>query len=312
MRSTLEKMCDNLINKLFSIPQDILNMSFKLTDKVKFEKAPRIYPEPINALKYKFKDISDVDSSKKSIAKRRFVNSLVQGASYTYMRMLLNDEELRRICSDLIDLYEEIITINDYLLFIKKSEISDEKPMQGAYVETHLGGSEKRTEINVQGVIFPLLLQEGIRGLFELFSSHGLPKDMDKAKYIIQRADFIMAEPWDMRFGVVLWDYIFGGVEDTTLIPYMFMRFVKEPVDEFNGNVKEILASTEAGESIIRDLIDNATYNSDYQKFKKRINDKNTEKAIVNDGYFTASELDSLELDSDWGEGDVIEEDDID
>ena len=62
----------------------------------------------------------------------------------------------------------------------------------------------------------------------------------------------------------------------------------------------------------LRDLIDNATYNSDYQKFKKRINDKNTEKAIVNDGYFTASELDSLELDSDWGEGDVIEEDDID
>lgn len=312
MRDTLEKMCENLVNRLFAIPEDLINMEFKLVDKIKYENEVRVMPEPNEEIEHTFKDIEDIDRAKKSIAKRRFINSLIQGASYTYMRQLLNDEELISTCNDLIDLYERIIVINDYLLFIKKDKISDKNPMQGAYVETHIGTNENKTEINVQGLIFPLLLQESIRGLFELFSSHGLPSDNKKANYIIKKSDYLLAEPWDMRFGTVLWNKIFGDIDDTNIIPYVFMDFVKMPTSVFNKSMKEILSSTELGDKIKNNIIDNAAYNSDYQQFTNRINARNLSKSIINDGYFSASEVDSLELDGDDIDDDVIEEDGTD
>lgn len=297
MKDTLIKMCENLVNRLFAIPEDLISMKFELVDKVEFKNDPRIEPEPTEKIGHIFKDTDEISVAKKSIAKRRFTNSLIQGASYTYMKQLLDDEELNSICNDLIDLYRVIIIINDYLLFIKKENITDKKPMQGAYVETHIGSNGKRTIINVQGIIFPLLLQESIRGLFELFSSHGLPKNNKKANYILKKADFLLAEPWDMRFGVELWDRMFGDIEDTNIIPYVFMLFVKMPSDEFNKSAKEILANTKLGNEIKTNLIKDATYNSGYQEFTNRVNARNVNKAVINDGYFSAAEIDGLELD---------------
>ena len=312
MRDTLERMCENLINSLFPIPSDMVNMTFKLTDKITYNITPRIKPEPTKIIGHKFKNSDDILNSKKTVAKRRFINSLIQGASYTYMMQLLDDEELNNICNDLIPLYKKLIAINDYLLFIKKEKITDEKPMQGAYSEVYLGSNGNRSAIDTQGLIFPLLLQESIRGLFELLSSHGLPKDINKAKYLIKRADFILAEPWDMRFGVSLWNTMFGEIEDTNIIPYLFVEYVKLPVEDFNKTSKEILASTEQGDEILSNMISDAEYEYEYQGFTNRINVKNMSKALVNDGYFSAAELSSLDLDNDEGESsDVIEEDDV-
>jgi hypothetical protein len=310
MRNTLERMCENLVNRLFAIPMDIVNMSFKLTEKITYNKSPRIQPEPSKSTGVKFRDTEDMENSRKSVAKRRFINSLIQGGAYHLMLQLLEDEELNGICNDMMPLYRKVIAINDYLLFTRKDKITDERPMQGSYVEVHLGSDVERCSIDAQGLIFPLLLQESIRGLLELFSSHGLPKDADKAKYIIKRADFLMAEPWDMRFGPELWEMIFGGVRDTNILPYLFMRFVKLPVEEFNRSSKEILAGTESGERILADMISDATHEYEYRGFENRVNARNVSKAIVTDGYFTASEISGLELDGGEDEdGDVIEED---
>ena len=313
IKDTLERICENALNKLFAIPSEAINMSFKLVDRIKFKQSIRMRPESSETLKYTFKDVADIDFSNKAIAKRRFIDVLIQGASYTYGNIEgLYIEDIDRINPNLPRLYRKIRIINDYLLFTKEEEMSDDKPMQGSYVETHLGMNGEKTTIKAQGIIFPLLFQEAIRGLFELFSSHGLPQDKAKAQYIIKKADFVLAEPWDLRLGVGLWRMIFGDVEDTNMIPYMFTAFAKIPTDEFNSSVKEILSSTEKGNEIISTLIKNAEYDNGYQQFTNRINARNLDKSLIKDSYFTGADTNGYELDIDDGDGDVIEEDDDD
>ena len=310
VRDALEKVCENALNKLFAIPEESINMTFKLVDRIKFKSPIRMRPESSDNLKYNFKDIADIDLSNKAIGKRRFIDALIQGASYLYANVEgLYIDDIDRINPELPRLYRRIRIINDFLLFTKKEEMSDDKPMQGSYVETHLGIDDAKTTIKAQGIIFPLLFHEAIKGLFELFSAHGLPQDREKAQYIIRKADFVLAEPWDLRLGVGLWRMIFGGVEDTNMIPYMFTSFVKIPTDEFNLSVKEILSNTEKGNEIINALMTDAEYDNGYQQFTNRINARNVDKSLIQDSYFTGAETNGFEIDSEEDESDVIEED---
>ena len=312
IRDELERICENAVNRLFAIPKDMVNIKCKLTDKIKFKNSVRVIPEKTKDIGYSFKDIADIEHSNKVVEKIRFINALIQVASYTFSKKEdLYKDDIDSINPHLIPLYREIMAINDYLLFTKKENISDDKPMQASYCETHLGMDGERTLIDAQGVIFPLLLQDTIKGLFDLFSSHGLPTDKEKALYVIKKADFLLAEPWDLRLGVGLWNELFGSVDDTNIIPYVFMRYVSIPTDEFNIVTKEMLSRTEKGDETLNSLIDKSTYDSGYEQFTNRINARNINKSVLSDSYFTAAELDGFDLDSEDG-GDVIEEADAD
>lgn len=311
IKDSLEKLAENAINRLFAIPSGTINFTFKLVGKVEFKNSPRITPESDENIKYSFKDIADIDHSNKAVEKRRFINALIQGGARRMLETALSSDEvayadLGKLNPHLITLYKKILYINDYLLFTKPEKLDDKKPMQGSYVETHLGSDGNRSTIDAQGIVFPLLLQETIKGVFELFSSHGLPGDRDKAMYVIKKADYILAEPWDMRFGPTLWDMIFGSIKDSNLIPYAFTNLIKLSTDDFNLSVREILADTETGKKIIGDIVNSAKYDSDYQEFTNRINARNMDKSVIADSYFTAAELDGLDIDSE--ENNVIEE----
>ena len=310
VRDTLEKICENAVNRLFAIPSEILNIKCKLVDRIKFKNAIRLRPEADGDIKYTFADVHDIEFSKKAISKRRVINSLIQGGSYLYANVIgLYIDEINRLNPKLLQLYRAITIINDYLLFTKKEEMTDDKPMQGSYVETHLGMGDEKTTINVQGIIFPLLLQETIKGLFELFSAHGLPTDREKAKYIVRKADFVLAEPWDLRLGVGLWKRVFGKVQDTNMIPYMFTNLVSLSEEEFTITMKEILSNTQRGNKLIDDLMQSAEYDSGYQQFQNRINAKNLDRSLIKDSYFTGAETNGYEIDDTLEDGDVIEED---
>ena len=310
VRDTLEKICENAVNRLFAIPSEILNIKCKLVDRIKFKNAIRLRPEADGDIKYTFADVHDIEFSKKAIAKRRVINSLIQGGSYLYANVIgLYIDEINRLNPKLLQLYRTITIINDYLLFTKEEEMTDDKPMQGSYVETHLGMNGEKTTINVQGIIFPLLLQETIKGLFELFSAHGLPTDREKAKYIVRKADFVLAEPWDLRLGVGLWKRVFGKVQDTNMIPYMFTNLISLSEEEFTITMKEILSNTQRGNELIDDLMQSAEYDSGYQQFQNRINAKNLDRSLIKDSYFTGAETNGYEIDDTLEDGDVIEED---
>lgn len=296
IRNVLERICENSLNKLFAIPIGLVTIDCKLVDTIKFNTEVRIRPE--YGSEYEFADLSDIDFSKKAIEKRRFVDALVMGGSYSLYRVSeVYKGDLDKINKDLFPLYEKIRVINDYLLFARKEEIDDENTMQGSYVETKVVEGGKTSEIAVQGLVFPLLYQELIRGFLELFATHGMPKDVRKMDYIIKKADFLLAEPWDLRLGVGLWHRIFGEVRDSNMIPYVFTKLVSCKNDNFFKYVKEILSKTSKGRRIVDKLISTARDDSDYQKFKNRINVKNLNKSMINDSYFNGACVNGFDID---------------
>lgn len=312
IRDSLERICENAVNRLFAIPKDIINIKCKLVDKIKFKKSIRLRPESDEDIEYSFEDVQDIEFSKKAIGKRRVIDSLIQGGSYLYANIIgLYASEINKINPRLLQLYRIITAINDYLLFIKKEEMTDDKPMQGSYVETHLGMGGDKTTISAQGLIFPLLLQETIRGMFELFSAHGLPQDTKKAQYVVKKADFVLAEPWDLRLGVGLWKRVFGKIQDTNMIPYMFQSLASLNTDEFYLSMKEILSLTKKGNEIIDNLMASAEHDNGYQQFTNRINDKNLNQSLINDSYFNGAETNGYEVDDETTDGEVIEEDGV-
>ena len=298
----LEKLCENIVNSYFSIPEDTVILKCKLVGKIKPKNSIRILPEENEEeITYDFEDVNELEMTNKVILKRRFINSLIQGFSY-WLSTDLDEwyDTVKSLNNDLWRLWYDIIYISDYLLFTEKEEISEKNPNQTAYVEVHLGKKGKKTSIEAQGLIFPFLLRESIRGFFELFSSHGLPKDNKKAMYIIRKSDFLVAEPWDLRFGMGIIDILHNSLTKkfqtdllfkTNKLPFFFSELCSLPVEEFNDVMKNFLLGTKKGKIIALEMDANISHDFEYQTFKDRINQKNINTSLISDGDFSKEEL---------------------
>lgn len=293
IKEQLLGICENTINKIFSIPKETVELNLQLVNKIQPNNSMRILPEECDENDWAFEDLNDISNVNKVVLKRRFINALVQGASYRYAQLTdFYIDEFLKLNQELPQIYQKIVTLNDYLLFNKKEKISDKKPKQGGIVEVELGRKGEKTLINTQATNFIFLLTETIRGFFELFASHGLPEDNKKAQYIIKQADFLLAEPWDLRMGVPLWDIITNGVDDTKFMPYYFSILCELPVDEFNENIQEILAKTKKGSEYVSELINDAEKEFEMNNIHQFIQDKNDNETLINDSFFTSDELD--------------------
>ena len=296
IRPYLIKICENFVNKALSTPDETVILNCELNDEIKPKNAFRLMPEDSDMRDFDFNDIEDFNNVKKVIMKRRLINALIQGIAHECNKYGDIDSELAQLNDELPNLYNQISIINDYLLFVKEEKITDDKPNQGACVEVMLGSGEEKTEINVQGLIFPYLLQETFRGFFELFASHGLPEDNSKANYILRQSDFLLAEPWDMRIGVGLWNIISEDINDSRLLPYFFTTLCELPVDEFNTILKEAFARTKRGKMYIKELIKESLHYAEMNSFIDTVRQKNADAAVLNDGYISSDELDDYVL----------------
>lgn len=296
IKENLERLCKNAVYRLFKIPSETVNLTCSIVDDVKPENGWSIMPEDADNRDFDFEDLYEFNEVQDVILKRRMIDAFIQGASYQCSKIDdLFIAELESLNQELPILYKKIIALNDYLLFVKEENITDEKPMQGGCVEVMLGMGDEKTDIKAQGVIFPFLLNETIRGFFELFASHGLPKDNRKAQYIISQADFLIAEPWDLRLGVGLWDMLAKDLEDTEILPFFFSNLCSLKVNEFNEVLREIFAHTKRGKSYLMHLYQEASEDMSYSinGYEDNIEQPiDANKSVINDEYLSVDDLD--------------------
>ena len=302
IRPQLQKLCENIVNSAFSIPSETVIIKCRLVGKIKPKKGMRILPEGDDEKNaYDFEDVDEAILTNKVILKRRFINSLIQGISY-WLSTDLDDwhDSVAELNDKIWGLWYDIKNITDYLLFVKEEKISEKNPMQMSYVEVTLGKKGRKTIIDAQGLIFPYLLRETFRGFLELFSSHGLPEDNQKAMYIIRKSDFLVAEPWDLRLGMGIMDMLHDNLTkkyQTSLlfkpnrIPYFFTELCELQTDEFNDVMQNFLLGTKKGNIIAREMDSRIAHDDEYQKFKDRIQKKNVQKSLISDGDFSKEEL---------------------
>lgn len=285
IRQQLETICENSVIKLFDVPVKTINLTCKIVDKIEPEHNYRLTPEEINPTGvYTYIDVADKVQDNPFVAKQRLINCLIQGVAHKYATNPQTFyQEVGKINKDLPKLYYKIRVLNDYLLFAKEYEISDNEPKQGAYVEVTLGFNGNRTTIHSQGLILPFLFQETLRGFFELFASHGLPEDNALAMAIIKNADFIVAEPWDARLGVNLWRLFSRQIPRTEILPYLFTDICKLDIQDFFVFMKEMMAHKPEGIAKLNNMITDINQDLEYDKFVDTLKKKQTKYTILSD-----------------------------
>lgn len=295
IRNELEKICYNYVVDLFSIPEETIIFNIVLKDSLDTSKS-KILIDPLDDDNLDLIDVKNAMSLRKEIYKRKLLNSLCVGAGMDLYKHIINfyESELNKLNPELIDLYNKILYINDYLLLTKEDlKITDKNKLQMGVVEVRLGNEELKTTIDVQSTIFPVLVIETIKGLMELFISHGLPKNRQEAMLILNKTDFIKAEPWNMRIGPELWKLLTMSFNDinSNEIPYLMKRISKLDVDKFNFLMKEVFAKTRKGKEIMSFMCNKAKDDMDYNRFINKMDRMKLNNSLIIDEYIKEEEL---------------------
>lgn len=293
-RSQLETLCFNIIIDLFDIPEDSVDVDLKLVDKIDIS-GRNIPVDPIYGDDFEANDVDEAINITNEVHKRKLLNTLSFGAAMDISsKMKLYYDEITNINPELCKMYKQIMLINNYLLFTKDftNLITEEDNKQMGFVEVILGNPDERVKLNSQAELFPILLCETLKGFFELFVSHGLPKDMEIAELIVNQTDFIKANPWDMMFGVPLWRIFVNSIDNVEYdeLPYLFKRISTLKVDKFNYLMKEVFAKTRKGKKLMSFISQKSKDDMEYDAFVDKMKTKNN-KGIITDDFIHPDEL---------------------
>jgi hypothetical protein len=88
-------------------------------------------------------------------------------------------------------------------------------------------------------------------------SAHGLPTKENIAEYVINKSDYLQAEPWDMRIGPGLWGRFCNMIpaEDFNLKHHVYADLSTLEPKEYYSVMKEIMGGTKKGKTIIEEMI---------------------------------------------------------
>jgi len=118
----------------------------------------------------------------------------------------------------------------------------------------------------------------------ELFASHGLPDDLKEAKKIVDIADALVYEPWDMRIGPALFDAIYSKLDrvDSTVIPHFYRELVEMKGDDFLEVVKGCVCNVEEVSEYLNVVYEDSEHNTEYDDFEyKLLQKQDTDSLIV-------------------------------
>ena len=278
----LENLAVDLVKKEMSLPENAFQFDVELTSgivQVDTSKLPKKSQEPSEEDVLEKFGVSeddaedDIDNFMKAFekfdlekAKRRFINSLIQGASKKghYMFNLV-EEELNRIDPRLLNLYGVLMSINDLLYWIMPEQMMNMMGETGQGVEGTEEVDDKTDPptIKVKGLFFPILIHELLKGVYEVLGTQGLPDDPKAAEMVMMSQDTLPYEMWDLRLGPVIWERFLESYPDELfeddlkeIQNYLFSRFSALSTEEFFQVAREIMGKTPAGKQIVKRMVD--------------------------------------------------------
>ena len=238
-----------------------------------------------------YDNIEEINTEDKDEVRRRYTNAITIGAALELTDKVIakSVKEIFELDEELPYLYTKIIKINNYLLLVNNKEITDKDNAQDAYNEVQVFSDSNKASILAEGVIFPFLLTETIRGFIEVMTSKTLPEK--RADYIMNTCDILEDEPKYMILGRVFWNKLCGDGFDEINAEKLLQKLLSLDTEQFNALMDEVLVGTKLGKEGMRKILDKIKYDSDYKSFEKDLDNKRKEKEIIADGYFTEDEL---------------------
>ena len=306
-KNELEKLAEKMIREEYNMDEDVVEIIAELTNTINIEGTKK-NPRPVN-VDIEFKNHDEIVLANDEVYKRRFLNALIQGAAKKVNHMYhMVDEELSEMDPRLPNKYSKLMSAADYMYYIVPAM---ETGISGGIVRVEFP-TEKNPKaiIHAQAMVFPVLIHELVKGVMELLSAHGLPKNKKIGNFVINKADFLAAEPWDMRLGPGLWTRFTNLIEpdDFNLKHHIYSELVALPVREFNVKMKEIMANTKEGRKIIADLVKEIKAGLKEDEF----NDAMNEISKINEPISETQESDGFEFDELLGGSDEENNEDSD
>jgi hypothetical protein len=303
-RGQLEQLAIELVMKEMGIPEGSVQFDAKIVgmgevDMSDFnrEEGNQENPEEVetedqeeefNIEQNLMQDLETLDLER---AKRRLINSMVQGSSKKghYMYQLV-PQKIQQITGsqELINQYGVLMSIND-TLYWQLSDNTMQMMMGGAAGAA--GGSEeveRDTEpptIKARAINFPILVHELIKGMMELFSHQGEPEDKELFQQVMQHEDTLEKEMWDLRLGPAIWDRIRNQFPEDILTDenkveiqnYLLVEIFKLPARRFLTLMKEVISGSESGKRLLQQIVNaiNQTLNDqNYEETMAQFNDE--------------------------------------
>ena len=197
-------------------------------------------------------------------AKRRFINSLIQGAAFKGGHMyVLVGEELNRLDPQLLNLYGVTQSLMEHMYWIYPDMEGMAGSGGGQMGQSEIDEETDPPTVKARAATFPLLIHELVKGVYEVFGTHGLPDDPKQQELVMNAEDTLPAEIWDSRLGPIFWEkfvatYPSELFEDDMkhIQHYLFMRFSKLDAKEFFRVAKLILNGDPQGTQFIQKMVD--------------------------------------------------------
>ena len=263
-KEELEKLAVDLVVKELGVPEGSLQFDAQLVMQP-MSSAEGMKPQPKMPSEEEIEEfIGDVETFNLERAKRRFINSLIQGAAFKGGHMFnLVSSELDEINPRLMNLYTVSQSLMEHAYWL----FPDMEGMAGSG-EGQMGQEEVDTEtdpptVRAKALTFPLLVHELVKGVYEVFGTHGLPDDPKAAELVMGVEDTLPSEIWDSRLGPVFWEkfqeaYPLELFEDDMkhIQHHLFFRFSKLDAKQFFKVSNAILAGNPEGMSFIQRLVD--------------------------------------------------------
>lgn len=253
-KKALEELAVKMIREEYDMGEDVVEIHAELTPEINMVGTKK-NPKPM-AVEMEFNNHDEMTNANEEVYKRRFLNAMIQGASKKCNHMFhMVDEELTDMDPRLPNKYSKMMAAADYMYYVIPKM---ENGVNGGVVRVQFPTKKNpKAVIHAQAMVFPVLIHELVKGVMELMSAHGLPKKKNIGEYVINKADFLAAEPWDMRLGPALWERFTRMIEpdDFHLKHHLYTELAALPVKEFNTKMREIMAGTKEGKKIVEGIM---------------------------------------------------------
>jgi len=281
-KEELEQLAIKLVQEEMGIPEGAMQFKAELVMQP-MGAAEGMQSEPELPSEEEVEEfMGDMETFNLERSKRRFINLLIQGAAFKGGHMyVLVSNELNDMDPRLLNLYGVSQALMEHAYWI----FPDMEGMAGGG-GGQMGQSEVDEEtdpptVKAKAVTFPLLVHELVKGVYEIFGTHGLPDDPKQQEMILNAEDTLPAEIWDSRLGPIFWEKFTSTYpmelfdEDKKHIQhYLFMRFSALDAKEFFKIAQLIMNDDPKGRQFIERLVDGIINDLKKQAYKEALPDE--------------------------------------
>jgi hypothetical protein len=257
-REELEDLATDILKQLYPVINDLnIELDLQIGDNVNIPKSPEEEEEEEEGDGSTVVPEEDEDDFEEQ--KRRVINSITQGASIRgAFGFLMFREAVDKFSPDLYDQYNKLMKAT-FAQFDDENVIAMMLQMlammkntggaggAGGTAEAEWDSENDKFIIKARALNFPMLLHEGVKGLYEIVSLQGFTRDEVRNQQTVAAVDKVEFEPEDMRYGKFIFDALrdlyldnYSGNDDRVR-EYLFAEIYKLEAKEFLDFIERLL-----------------------------------------------------------------------